>query len=839
MHPDLPQEQAYFDRAADLRDRLEANLDRAASLAADPQTSADLRRRVGAMGVVDPSQAVAFGRIDVDGKQWYIGRGAIWDENDDLLVVNWQAPVAAPFYTATPDDPHGLDARRIYRCKDNRILDIDETVFNGVAAAVRNGEPPAAPAPVPAPAPTPVPETTGEPDPLEPATPTIPVPAAPPPVEAMATPKITDALLESLGRERSGTLAEIVSTIQAEQYDVVTRDAEQLLIVQGGPGTGKTVVGLHRVSWLLFNRREQMQANDVLIVGPNPAFLRYVSAVLPALGEGAVVQLPLANLGPRVPIDRVDPLEVRRLKGDRRMLRLLLRAVRNRQRIRRGSMEFTVEGRRVEIEDDRLLARARQVSGHPHNEARRALRAFLVGEARAQLEQRALRDPAAPKITLQGEAVREIDTLLDRVWPTLTPQGFLFELFSNRQQLDAAATGVLTDDEIELLVLPKESGLSAPRTWAVDDVALLDLADALLNGAAQTYEHVVVDEAQDLSPMQFESVRRRSRHGWMTVLGDLAQATSPWAPTSWEEVALHLRRDRVPTEIAELTLGYRLPAEVHEVAMRLLPEIAPGLRGPESLRASSHRVTVLPTDPEYLADEVVRALRSLPGTGLVGVIAAAQDRPAVTEAMDAEGLSWSPELDAAVAPITVVGPEGTKGLEFDHVVVVEPAHITAESPQGLRALFVAMTRPTTRLAVVHAEPLPEVLELEPEEEPELEPEPEPGPPTVETAIEWEVDEELEAVVREPEPEPEPAWPRAPEPEAHPAVRPNGRLDPHPAELAPQPPSGSFGALESLDREMARAIAATLAQALTRCAMPNLVPMVVEELTDILQVRRDP
>src|SRR4030095_13523365 len=176
MHPELRQEQAYFDRAADLRDRLEANLDRAASLAADPQTFAALRRRGGALGVVDPSQAVAFGRIDVEGKQWYIGRGAIWDENDDLLVVNWQAPVAAPFYTATPDDPHGLDARRIYRCKDNRILDIDEMVFNGVAAAVRNGEPPAAPAPVPAPAPTPAPEATADDVPHLPPPPLTPQP---------------------------------------------------------------------------------------------------------------------------------------------------------------------------------------------------------------------------------------------------------------------------------------------------------------------------------------------------------------------------------------------------------------------------------------------------------------------------------------------------------------------------------------------------------------------------------------------------------------------------------------------------------------------------------------
>jgi DNA helicase IV len=806
MHPDVPQEQAYFDHAADLRDRLEANLDRAASLSADPKTAADLRRRVGALGVVDPSQAVAFGRIDVEGQTWYIGRGAIWDENDDLLVVNWQAPIAAPFYTATPDDPAGLDARRIFKCKENRILDIEELVFNGVAAAVHDGE-------------------------------------APQPV-------VTDALLDSLGRERSGTLAEIVATIQAAQYDVVARDAEQLLIVQGGPGTGKTVVGLHRVSWLLFNRREELRANDVLIVGPNPAFLRYISAVLPALGEGAVVQLPLASLGPRVPIDRVDPPEVRRLKGDRRMLRLLLRAVRNRQRVRRGPVVFAVEGRRVEIGDDRLLARARQVGGHPHNEARRALRAFLIGEAREQLQRRALGDPAAAKIELQGDAVREIDSLLDLVWPTLTPQGFLFELFSTRQQLDAAGVGLLSDEEIEQLLLPKDSGLSA-RSWAIDDVALLDLADALLNGGGPTYEYIVVDEAQDLSPMQFESIRRRSRTGWMTVLGDLAQATSPWAPTSWEEVALHLRHDRVPTEIAELTLGYRLPREVHEVAMRLLPEIAPGLRSPESVRSTGHPISVVASRPEDLAAEVVRAVRSLPGTGLIGLITAAEDRLAVTEALDAEGLSWAPELDAATSPIAVVGIEGTKGLEFDHVVVVEPAHLVAESPQGLRALFVALTRPTSRLAVVHAEPLPALLGLDrPVGEPALD-----EPAVAELGTEEPVTEELladelvtgelvpdelvpdELVTDEPAPD-EPAleaesW-HPPSAEGREQARADNNIA-LPVEEDDVPAPDPFS---SLDREMARAIAGKLAEALTRYAAPTLVPLVVEEMADILRVERD-
>lgn len=840
MHPDVPEEQAYFDRALDLRDRLEANLDRAASLTADPKTATDLRRRVGALGVVDPSQAVAFGRLDAEGQRWYIGRGAIWDEKNDLLVVNWQAPIAAPFYTATPDDPEGLDARRIFRCRENRILDIEEMVFNGVAKAVANGEAPEVP-----------PGATAD----------------------TASPVVTDALLEELGRERSGTLADIVATIQAAQYDVVSRDAEQLLIIQGGPGTGKTVVGLHRVSWLLFNRREQLKANDVLIVGPNPAFLRYISAVLPALGEGSVVQLPLSSLGPRVRIGQVDPAELRQLKGDRRMLRLLLRAVRNRQRIRRGSVEYTVEGRRVEIDGDRLVARARQVAGHPHNEARRALRAYLIDDVNQQLQQRASRDPALAEITLQGDAARDIDNHLERVWPNLTPQAFLLELFSTRQQLEAAAVGLLSTEETERLIVPRDSGVTS-WTWSLDDIPLLDLADALLNGGPAAYEHVVVDEAQDLSPMQFESIRRRSRTGWMTVLGDLAQATSPWAPSSWEEVALHLRRDRVPTEIAELSLGYRLPAEVHDVAMRLLPEIAPGLLCPEPVRASGHPLTVTQVEPEDLATEVVRVVRSMPGSGLVGVLAAADDRAAVTDALDAEGLSWSPELDTSVSPITVLGAEGTKGLEFDNVVVVEPARIVEESPQGLRALFVALTRPTSRLVLVHAEPLPELLGLDA---------PEPVPDDLADRVPAEdgdddVDElgsdEFGAghvVADDVVVDDVVTYDGVPdevddgEAERDAGIPDDLVLDvPATLSIPEQPPETGSGAnaggagtngttpaaekidlrlepanpFAALDREMARAVASKLAEALTRYATPALIPKVIEEMAAILQTETE-
>jgi hypothetical protein len=857
MHPDVPEEQAYFDRALDLRDRLEANLDRAATMAADPKTAMELRRRVGALGVVDPGQAVAFGRIDDDDKRWYIGRGAIWDENNELVVVNWQAPVASPFYTATPDNPEGLDRRRIFRCRANRILDIDELVFSGLAEAVAEDRPP--------------------------------------------EPVITDSLLESLGRERSGQLTEIVATIQAAQYDIIARDPEQMLVVQGAPGTGKTVVGLHRVSWLLFNRRDRLKPRDVLVVGPNQAFMRYISAVLPQLGDESVVQLPVTALGPssadgsRLRLGRVDPPPVRRLKGDRRMLRLLLRGLRNRQRISRGTVELTVEGRRVQIEGDMLAARARQLAGYPHNDARRELRNYVIDEVQRQLNRRSgdFGDGPGYDVVVQGEAARDIDRYFDRVWPSLTPEGFLVELLSTRRQLEGAAAGLLASEEIEVLGLPRDATVSGWQ-WSVDDIPLLDLADVLLNGAPASYEHIVVDEAQDLSPMQFESIRRRSRTGWMTLLGDLAQATSPWAPTSWEEVALHLRRDRVPSETTELTYGYRLPSEVHQVAMRLLPEVAPRLQVPDPLRSCGHPVEVDAVRPDELGSAVARVVRSYEGQGLVGVITAAGDRGPVTDALDRAGIDWNADLDPDGEPVVVMGAEQAKGLELDNVVVVEPAAIVAESTQGMRALFVALTRTTNRLALVHAGELPEVLNLDsPLPSPrELAPPPPPPPRSLVPPAEMssrgmvvepfgprdpthEHENGTNGVARPPAiGEPVPPLPSPPIPASSvptvptpvvgmPAsdhhhtgsndtaaragtgsngtdnrndsgidirVKPRVQAEP-PAPSGPPPSSDGFA---GLDREMAHAMASKLVEALTRYATPALIPHVLEQMAHILE-----
>src|SRR5690606_13432649 len=400
--------------------------------------------------------------------------------------------------------------------------------------------------------------------------------------------------------------------------------------------------------------------------------------------------------GPRVRIGRVDPPEVRRLKGDRRLLRVILRGLRNRQRVEAVPVRVTAAGRTVELDGRRVATRARQLAGRPHNEGHRMLRAFLCAEARA-----ALREAGAGEVDVQGEAARDIDAHLARVWPRLTPQAFLVELLSSRRQLLAAAAGTLTEDEMAMLALPSGTQVSSHQ-WSVDDVPLLDAADALLNGVGATYEHIVVDEAQDLSPLQLESIRRRSRTGSMTVLGDLAQATSPWAHDSWDPVVAALRHERVAAEVTELEYGYRRPAEVHELAMRLLPEAAPGLASPRALRSSGHDVGVLAAgDPGALDDRAVAAALDLADCGIVGVVVPPSLRSGIAAALDGAGVAWAPELRPSAAPVVLLTPDEAKGLEFDGVLVVEPSAIVEECEHGVRSLYVALTRCTSRLVLVH------------------------------------------------------------------------------------------------------------------------------------------
>ena len=407
MHPDLPYEQAYFDRALALRDRQQADLARAPSMAANPRAAVELRKRVSRLGLADPDEAIAFGRIEAADDRWYIGKGAIWDDDNDLVVVNWQAPIAAPFYTATPDDPEGLDARRLYRCSGNQIREIEDLMFREVADAIASGRPP--------------------------------------------EPVLSDALLESLGAARAGELGDIVATIQAAQYEVISRPLDELLVVQGGPGTGKTVVGLHRVSWLLFNRRDRLDARDVLVVGPNPAFVR-VHLVGAALA-GRRGRRAAADAGTRPAGAHRSGRSARAAAAQGRPPPAApdpARACATASGSRPSRSRSPSTGR---PSSSTAAASPRGPGSWP---AARTTRATgCCGRSSWPRRPRPLtRGPLPAVPTLRGEAVRDIDNYLDRVWPSLTPQTFLVELCSSRRQLLAAGAGTLSEAELDMLALP-------------------------------------------------------------------------------------------------------------------------------------------------------------------------------------------------------------------------------------------------------------------------------------------------------------------------------------------------------------------------------------------------
>ncbi|HEY6414607.1 MAG TPA: hypothetical protein VIX41_00160, partial [Acidimicrobiales bacterium] len=447
-----------------------------------------------------------------------------------------------------------------------------------------------------------------------------------------------------------------------------------------------------------------------------------------------------------------------------------------------------------------------------------------------------VRDLGASEISGRGESGREIDNYLERVWPQLTPQAFLVDLLSSRQQLVTAALGTLRDTEIDLLALPSGTRVGTWQ-WSVDDIPLLDAADALLNGRPASYEHIVVDEAQDLSPLQLDSIRRRSRSGSMTILGDLAQATSPWAHESWDDVVEQLRHNGVTSETVELELGYRLPAEVHEVAMRLLPEVAPTLQSPRAVRRTGHDVMVTTTAASDLATTTVATIRDLLGTGLIGVVCPAAVRAELAHSLDVDGLAWSPELRAATSPVVVLGADEVKGLEFDCVVVVEPAQIVAEAEHGLRSLFVALTRCTSRLAIVHAEPLPDVLGLatDPPDTPAPESNGEHAGNGVVVDLAGRADDESTAVVVnlsvvDDEPTGAVVVDLAQalgQAAAVGADESDTTLDPIDAAIARD-------AFDGLERQIAQAIAATVAERIIATIRPELLGAVADELALLLR-----
>jgi DNA helicase IV len=628
-------------------------------------------------------QALCFGRIDFEpgaergGDSYHIGRLAVSGPDQEPLVVDWRAPIAEPFYRATPLDPMGLDRRRHFLTEGRDLVGIEDEVF-GLGAG-QDGA--------------------------------------------------TGALLAALSRSRSGRMRDIVATIQKEQDEAIRAPLPGLLVVQGGPGTGKTAVALHRAAYLLYTHRFPLERQGVLVVGPNPLFLRYIDQVLPSLGESGAVMSTVDGLVGHVRPRAEEPAALSALKGDARMASVLAAAVRDRERgLRREAVvPFGPVVLRLPAERTAAMVAAVRRRKGSHNAKRRLLENLVVRLLAGEAERRRAPGADAPGEDELGEELRRhpvVVGVLDRMWPRLLPEELLHDLYGARPLLRLAGRGRLSPAEADSLYRPRSPSLEE-IPWTRADLPLLDEARVLLGplrparegeAEAPTYGHIVVDEAQDLSPMQLRMVARRSLSGSMTVVGDLAQATGLHPPRSWDEVAAHLSRER-PTAVAELSICYRTPAEVMELAAPVLAETGAGVASPRPIRRSGIRPIVVRADEAALAGTVVRVTRAEAQAVLDGTVAVVCTRslaPSLAAALREAGLPVGETGRAGsrgpAGPVSVVPTELVKGLEFDSVVVVEPARIRDEATGGARALYVALTRPTRRLAVVHSRPLPAALQ---------------------------------------------------------------------------------------------------------------------------------
>ncbi len=709
QHPDLPEEQAYIDHAYDclnssrdaawrMRDMTEADL--GGTFQARFERNAFDEALVKRLTDLDLGNAsLVFGRIDRYAESpdslesFHIGRLAVADEAREPIVVDWRAPVAEPFYRATGRDAMGLARRRHFAVEGQQLLGIEDELFGEGHLGVGHDEG--------------LDGTSADDGPE---------------IRGYST------LLASLERGRTGTLGDIVATIQGEQDEIIRSPQAGVLVVQGGPGTGKTVVALHRAAYLLYTHRFPLEDQGVLVIGPNRVFLRYIERVLPSLGEAGIEQVVLADLVPDVqflrPGDEGDDWpEAARLKGDARMSDVIDQAISDRQRPLREDLvlPFRTGYVRLRVEDSARIVRTARRRFRRHNSGRR----FVESEFFAALASTWRDDEVGPRTVrdmLRGDD--DVRAALDRMWPVLTPAQLLHDLFGSKALLKSAGRGVLDDHEALLLFRARSESVDDVR-WTTSDVAMLDDARDVLgpklgkNGKVdeydeiRTYGHIVIDEVQDLTPMQLKMATRRSLSGSMTIVGDIAQATGPLAPDSWDDVLAHLP-DRKPARVIGLSVGYRIPQQIMQLADRVMEYATPSLRPPRSVRVgdTAPSVVAAPSADQLaatVAREVASMIDALPN-GSLGVVAPDRLIPelsgALTDAGINHGTATRTGLDAGVTlvPVSVV-----KGLELDGVVVVEPTQIVSDLVQGMRSLYVALTRSTQRLTIVHASPLPEPL----------------------------------------------------------------------------------------------------------------------------------
>lgn len=607
-----------------------------------------------------------FGRLDylhapgasqaegAEGEQFYIGRRHVHDAGGDPMVIDWRAPVSQPFYRASKKNPMDIALRRRFGYTGGDLTAYEDEHLSD-------------------------------------------------PAEAATTSKL---LQQEIERPRVGPMRDIVATIQPEQDEIVRSGLGGTVCVQGGPGTGKTAVGLHRVAYLLYAHRERLARTGTLVIGPNRSFLHYIEQVLPALGELSVQQATVDDLVAQVEVRGTDDAAAAVIKGDARLAEVLRRALYSHVSmptepivVVRGSRRWRIPAYELEELVRELLDRDIR-----YGAAREALPQRIAHAVLVQME----RAGEAPDDRVQDAVARNsaVKAAVKAVWPAVEPAKLVLRLLSDAAFLAEHAEGVLDEDEQKTILWAKPVRGVKSAKWSAADAVLIDEATDLIQ-RTHSLGHVVLDEAQDLSPMQYRAVGRRCTTGSATVLGDLAQGTTPWATRSWDEALAHLgKREGV---IEELTAGFRVPTDVITYASRLLPHIAPGLTPVASVRENPGFFEVRTiAEP---AEVVAACEESLRYEGSTGLIAADARIPVLAEALAAAGIAHlAPgEETTRETRLTLVPASLAKGLEYDYVVLDEPRAVVDGEPDertGLRRLYVALTRAVSGLTVTHTAPLP-------------------------------------------------------------------------------------------------------------------------------------
>jgi DNA helicase IV len=673
----LAAERAHLRRSREFLRLMRADVLSLRAMGGDPVSEeylkADLYRRAEALRDM-PDTPLFFGRLDyrdggpavdqaADGaatEVWasayfHIGRRHVHDPHGTPVVIDWRAPVSRPFYRASQSDPMGLSRRRRFGFAGGELTAFEDEAFGAgqVAAPSR-------------------------------------------------------ILIEEIERPRSGPMRDIVATIQPEQDDIVRASIDHTVCVQGAPGTGKTAVGLHRVAYLLYAYAQRLSRGGVIVVGPNKAFLAYIERVLPALGELDVAQLSVTDLTDAVPVRGTDSEPAARIKGDARMATVLKNAL-------WAQLEPPAEAITLVRGSRRWRVPAHEIAGLVTELRDRGVR---YGTGREMLAHR-IAHVILTRMEASGEtcddrtheSVRRSKTIqqaVAQVWPKTHPVRLVFRLLADPELRARAADGILTPAEQAAIGWASPSRGPGSARWSSADAVLIDEAADLIE-RTPSLAHIVIDEAQDLSPMQCRAIGRRCATGSATVLGDIAQGTTPWATSSWQQLLGHLGKSEA--ELCVLDTGYRVPRQILDFASRLLAHIAPDLRPASSVRQDPSALVLQRVAPAglYGALAVVCA-DALEKPGSAAVIAADEQVPAIGEMLARAGVPSAVLDGAAVSDvITVVPVTLAKGLEFDQVIVVEPALIAAAEARGLHRLYVALTRAVSRLTVLHAEPLPREL----------------------------------------------------------------------------------------------------------------------------------